>query len=81
MKACKRKIGKTWKVFAAFALLTISVMVCGKSVQAAGRPVSISSCQIAGGTVNCTLKASGVPYSDDGKYYIYADEEIGRAHV
>ena len=74
MKACKRKIVKTWKGFAAFLLLTISVMLCGKSVQAAGRPVSISSCQIAGGNVNCTLTASSVPAGDDGKYYIYADE-------
>ncbi len=46
MRACKGKIVKTWKVFAAFLLLAISVVVCGKNVQAAGRPVSISSCQI-----------------------------------
>lgn len=74
MKTCKRKIGKTWKIIAALFTLTLSVIVCGKSVQAAGRPVSISSCQIAGGNVNCTLTASSVPSGDDGKYYIYADE-------
>lgn len=74
MRACKRKIGKSWKGFAALLMLTVSVIVCGKNVQAAGRPVSISSCQIAGGNVNCTLTAASVPSGDDGKYYIYADE-------
>lgn len=74
MRACKRKIEKSWKGFAALLALTASVIICGKSVQAAGRPVSISSCQIAGGNVNCTLTAASVPSGDDGKYYIYADE-------
>lgn len=74
MKVCERKIGKKWKGFAALLLLTVSVIASGKNVQAAGRPVSITDCHIAGGNVNCTLKASGVPSSDDGKYYIYADE-------
>ncbi len=43
-------------------------------VQAAGRPVSIESCLITGTDVECRLKARGVPSSDDGKYYVYADE-------
>lgn len=43
-------------------------------VQASGRPVSISSCLISGEDVVCQIKASGVPASDDGKYYVYADE-------
>lgn len=43
-------------------------------VQASGRPVSISSCLISGADVVCQIKASGVPASDDGKYYVYADE-------
>lgn len=43
-------------------------------VEASGRPVSISSCVISGTDVVCQLQASGVPASDDGKYYIYADE-------
>lgn len=42
--------------------------------QAAGRPVAISSCQISGTEVVCQLEASSVPSSDDGKFYIYADE-------
>ncbi|MCM1252279.1 MAG: DUF5722 domain-containing protein [Clostridium sp.] len=42
--------------------------------QAAGRPVKIESCLISGGNVVCQLSAGSVPTSDDGKYYIYADE-------
>ena len=43
-------------------------------VKADGRPVSISSCTISGSDVVCQLSAGSVPSSDDGKYYIYADE-------
>lgn len=43
-------------------------------VEASGRPVAIESCQISGSEVVCQLKASSVPSSDDGKFYIYADE-------
>lgn len=42
--------------------------------EASGRPVSISSCLIEGGDVVCRLQASSVPFGDDGKYYVYADE-------
>ena len=42
--------------------------------KADGRPVSISSCTISGSDVVCQLSAGSVPSSDDGKYYIYADE-------
>lgn len=44
------------------------------NAEASGRPVSISSCLIEGSDVVCRLQASSVPYSDDGKYYVYADE-------
>ena len=44
------------------------------SAQAAGRPVSISSCQISGEDVVCQLDAASVPSGDDGRFYIYADE-------
>ncbi len=74
MKVCKRGITKNWKGLAALLLLTASVIFCGNHVQAAGRPVSISSCQIAGGNVTCTLRADSVVSGDDGKYYIYANE-------
>ena len=65
-KNYRRKMSNGSKRFAALFLLTFLVIVCGRNVQAAGRPVSISSCQIAGGNVNCTLTASSVPSSDDG---------------
>ena len=74
MRACERKIGKRWKGLASLLLLTVLVIAWGRNVQASGRPVTINSCHIAGGNVNCTLTASGVPSSDDGKYYIYANE-------
>lgn len=75
MKTCKRKMWKIGGVTAAFLLvLTMSVILFGGSVQAAGRPVAISSCQISGGNITCTLTSGSVPASDDGKYYIYADE-------
>ena len=74
MKVCKRGITKNWKGLVALLILTASVIFCGNHVQAAGRPVSISSCQIAGGNVTCTLRADSVVSGDDGKYYIYANE-------
>lgn len=74
MKKCKRGITKSWKGLVTFLLLTVSVMTCGSHVQAAGRPVSISSCHISGENVSCTLRADSVPSGDDGKYYIYANE-------
>lgn len=44
------------------------------TVMAAGRPVAIESCQISGSSVECRIKTASVPASDDGKFYIYADE-------
>lgn len=46
-------------------------MICA---EAAGRPVAISSCTISGGDVVCQITAGSVPASDDGTYYVYADE-------
>lgn len=43
-------------------------------VQASGRPVEFTSCLIEGTDVVCRLSADRIPASDDGKYYIYADE-------
>ena len=75
MKTCKRKIWKIGGRAVAFLLLlTVSVILFGTSVKAEGRPVSISSCQISGGNVSCTLTSGSGPSSDDSKYYIYADE-------
>ena len=69
----ERKFRNGARAAAALLLLTVMVIVCGSKAQAAGRPVAIH-CQIAGGNVNCTLTAGSVPSSDDGKYYIFADE-------
>lgn len=43
-------------------------------VHAANRPVSIESCLISGDQVVCELDTAYLPYSDDGMYYIYANE-------
>ncbi|WP_026489501.1 DUF5722 domain-containing protein [Butyrivibrio sp. XBB1001] len=42
--------------------------------EAAGRPVSITSCVIQGGNVVVNVSCSNVPASDDGKFYLYSDE-------
>ena len=67
---------------AAVAVITVALVLGGALfgkentlyVKADGRPVSISSCTISGSDVVCQLSAGSVPSSDDGKYYIYADE-------
>ncbi len=63
-------------VAAAAVLLTGGVLSDHHTLRAraAGRPVSINSCTISGSDVVCSLSAGSVPASDDGKYYIYADE-------
>lgn len=65
-------------VTAVALVLTISVMAVaydGRMIlQAAGRPVKITSCLISGTDVVCQISASYVPGSDDGKFYVYADE-------
>ncbi len=54
---------------------TAAISYDGQMVaEAAGRPVKITSCLIEGANVVCQLHAGNVPYSDDGKFYIYADE-------
>lgn len=76
-----KKAGKILtKVIAAITAVAVTIgigtVVGGKPlyVQAAGRPVAISSCLLSGTDVVCQIKASSVPASDDGKYYVYADE-------
>ena len=46
----------------------------GVVAEAAGRPVSITSCVIQGGNVVVNVSCSNVPSSDDGKFYLYSDE-------
>ncbi len=45
-----------------------------QTVMAAGRPVAIDSCLISGSNVVCQIRTGSVPSSDDGKFYVYADE-------
>lgn len=65
-------------VIAAVAVLAVNLgegmddsLTC---VEAEGRPVAISSCLVSGSDVVCEIRAGSVPSSDDGKYYVYADE-------
>lgn len=44
------------------------------AVNASGRTVSINSSLIAGTNVVCQITASAVPASDDGLYYVFANE-------
>lgn len=65
-------------ITAAVLILSIgigAVLISGPlQAEAAGRPVAISSCLISGSDVVCQINAGSVPSSDDGKYYVYADE-------
>lgn len=56
--------------------MTVAVLagINTSEVYAAGRTVSFTSCTISGSDVVCNLSASSIPSSDDGKYYVYADE-------
>lgn len=73
----KRGMKKFMKLSVAAALAFVGLLAAGKEqmdVQAAGRPVEIRSCLISGDDVLCMIEADRVPSSDDGKYYVYADE-------
>ncbi len=73
----KRGMKKIMKLSVAAALAFVGLLAAGKEqmdVQAAGRPVEIRSCLISGDDVLCMIEADRVPSSDDGKYYVYADE-------
>ncbi len=72
-----RKKGMLWtELTVLFAVVCCVVMnpYTALHAKAAGRPVTISSCTIAGSDVVCQISAGSVPSSDDGLYYIYADE-------
>ncbi|MBO6197697.1 MAG: hypothetical protein J6O03_09440 [Butyrivibrio sp.] len=67
------------------AMVAVTMVVSAKSaavvsdgrgavVEAAGRPVSITSCTIQGDNVVVNVSCSSVPSSSDGKFYLYADE-------
>ncbi|MBO5666514.1 MAG: hypothetical protein J6S45_03610, partial [Firmicutes bacterium] len=52
----------------------ILFMGASSAAEASGRTVSINSAQIAGTNVVCQITASAVPASDDGLYYVFANE-------
>ena len=73
MSRGKREIKNLMKMAIAAVIVLSAVIVAGweqMNVQAAGRPVEISSCLISGDNVLCMIKAGSVPSSDDGKYYV-----------
>ena len=82
MKKDKKTTGRKAAGAVLTAVFTMALTIAGALfakdnilyVRADGRPVSISSCTISGSDVVCQLSAGSVPSSDDGKYYIYADE-------
>ena len=64
-------------VFAAVALAGKSSALVSTNAtvaEAAGRVVTINSCVIQGGDVVVNVSAATLPSSDDGKYYLVADE-------
>ena len=76
---------KVLKKVLAGVMAAVTVFVAGSSAvsvsgnrgavaEAAGRVVSIGSCVISGGNVVVNVSASTLPASDDGLYYLYADE-------
>lgn len=77
MSRGKRGIKNLMKAAVVSVVALAAAIMAGREqmdVQAAGRPVEIRSCLISGDDVLCMIKANSVPSSDDGKYYIYADE-------
>ncbi len=73
----KKPMTKMMAALAAIILMTGSIVLFFNKplkAQAAGRSVAIDSCLISGTDVVCHIKTGSVPASDDGKFYIYADE-------
>lgn len=57
------------------AVFCCMVMLGGSMhVKAAGRPVEIESALVAGTDVVCRIRTERIPSSDDGMFYIYANE-------
>ncbi len=75
MKNVRRTLIAAIAVAAALTVGGFHVSESGlEQVEAAGRSVSIDSCLISGADVVCQLSTGSVPASDDGKFYVYADE-------
>ncbi len=72
------------RVFAGF-MIAATVALAGRAAvvttgngsdvaEAAGRVVTIESCLISGSDVEVQVSAKSLPSSDDGQYYLFADE-------
>ena len=73
----KKALGAVLTAVTVFAAVSSHSLVTnneGAVAQAAGRVVSINSCTISGDQVVVNVSAGTLPSSDDGKYYLYADE-------
>lgn len=73
----KRFLKTAMKMTAAAAIALCVTVFTGagqRQVEAAGRTVSITSCTISEDEVVCEIKADRIPSSDDGRFYVYADE-------
>lgn len=68
---------KMWRAAIALILMTgVAAAAEGslRKVEAAGRTVAIRSCTVSDTDVICEIEAEPVPSSDDGKFYLYANE-------
>ena len=78
LRVGNRLLRSTAQIFAAAVVAIVAGVLlgfAGGAIQAeAARTVSITSATISGSDVVVEISASAVPSSDDGKYYIYADE-------
>ena len=74
----RRSVGSVLFAVLAAVILAVGAVVvspgCTLMARAEGRPVSIDSCTISGGDVVCQVSTGRVPATDDGNYYVYADE-------
>lgn len=64
-------------LFLSLCIAALAAVFWGKTgmeAKAAERTVSIESCLISGEEVVCDLKATRVPASDDGLYYLFSNE-------
>ena len=75
-KKAQNKVKKILRLFILCLILGIGILWNESSikVQASGRAVSIDSCLIQGGEVVCSISADRPPASDDGLFYLYANE-------
>lgn len=77
MKRTGKIFQTAMKTAIAAALAACAAFFAGEGqlqAEAAGRTVAIEACTISGSEVVCSIKASAIPASDDGKFYVYADE-------